>query len=340
MSTTKHRNRLNAVIAALALSAASAEAQVTTLRYASASPAKTVWAMQIERWVKAVDEESNGSLKIDAFINSQLGSEHDTVQQVARGRIDIGGFSLAAAALVVPELSLLFMPLFFQSQTELECVLDTALTQPVSEMLERKGLMFGGWGDNSAIDLIGKKAYASPADVSGIKAGTYGTKVGTIFWSSLGANPVATTITEVGSSLQTGLIDVFATSTTAYVGLGLNKIAPVLTRLEMSWLPNVGLMNKASYERLSPEQREALDRAARRYQPPQLRQEVRDFETMLRGVHEKGGGQIALITHEQRAQWRAAVAPLWPQMVKESGPAAQKFYALMEAGRKACEKRG
>ena len=53
--------------------------------------------MQTERFAKDVDEESKGEMKIQPFLASQLGSEQDTVQQVARGRIDMGGFSAGSA---------------------------------------------------------------------------------------------------------------------------------------------------------------------------------------------------------------------------------------------------
>ena len=38
--------------------------------------------------------------KIVPYINAQLGNEQDTMQQIARGRIDVGGFSVTAAALL------------------------------------------------------------------------------------------------------------------------------------------------------------------------------------------------------------------------------------------------
>ncbi len=57
--------------------------------------------MQLDRFVKDVDEESKGKIKINPFINAQLGNEQDTMQQTARGRIDLGGFSVAAAAALV-----------------------------------------------------------------------------------------------------------------------------------------------------------------------------------------------------------------------------------------------
>ena len=63
---------------ALAQSGLAAAQGAKELRYASSAPPNTVWAMQTERYVKLVDEASGGKLKINAFINSQLGSEQDT----------------------------------------------------------------------------------------------------------------------------------------------------------------------------------------------------------------------------------------------------------------------
>src|SRR5262245_33415742 len=84
--------------------ATGALAQPVELRYATSAPPKTVWEMQVVRFQKQVDEISKGTLKINAFLNSQLGSEQDTVAQVARGRIDMGGYSTTAGSLIVPEL--------------------------------------------------------------------------------------------------------------------------------------------------------------------------------------------------------------------------------------------
>ena len=79
-----------------------ATAQTVELRYATSAPPKTVWEMQVQRFQKQVDDGSKGTLKINAFLNSQLGSEQDTIAQVARGRIDMGGYSVTAGSLLVP----------------------------------------------------------------------------------------------------------------------------------------------------------------------------------------------------------------------------------------------
>jgi TRAP-type C4-dicarboxylate transport system substrate-binding protein len=310
------------------------------LRYTTSAPLKTPWMMQIERVHKAIEEESGGAVRIAVFPSSQLGSEQDTVQQVARGRIDMGSFSLANAALLVPEISLLSMPLYFKVPSEADCVLDTAITPAVSELFAAKGVQFLGWGEAGVLDLAGKRPFVAPGDLKGLKAGTQGTKMYAHFWSGLGANPTAMNNTEVASHFQTGLIDVAATVATLYVPAGIGKVAPVLTRLDLAPLPTVVLMNKATWDRLAPEQQQAMTRGRARVPAAQNRREIRDFEGRIRGMHEKAGGQVVQLTPEQRDEWRKAVAPMWPKMVRDAGPGGPKFFEQMEAGRKACEKRG
>src|SRR5262245_13324292 len=104
-------------------------------RYTSGAPPKTPWEMQINRFVADLDKESNGTMKLVPFINAQLGNEQDTMQQVARGRIDSGGFSLTAAALLAPELAVLNFPFLFASSAEQDCVLDNHLFKPARDKL-------------------------------------------------------------------------------------------------------------------------------------------------------------------------------------------------------------
>ena len=55
-------------------------------------------------------------------------------------------------------------------------------------------------------------------------------------------------------------------------------------------------------------------------------------------MHEKAGGQIVSVTAEQRAEWRKILEPVYPKMVKEVSAGSEKFFGLMSAGLKACQK--
>jgi TRAP-type C4-dicarboxylate transport system substrate-binding protein len=336
--------RWSVLLAAISLLAApgvtlAQDKKALELRYTSGAPPKgNPWAMQIERTVKDVDEESKGEIKIQTFLASQLGSEQDTVQQVARGRIDMGGFSSGSSALVVPEMTLLSMPFYFRDAAELDCVLDTAMLKPVTEAFAKKGVQFLGWTEIGSIDFFGKRPFVTPKDLNNAKAAIYANKTQVIFYGAMGANVNPLGLPEWIPAFQTGMADVVLTTITYGLPSGLTKVAPVVSRIGAIDSPGVNLMNKAVYDKLSKEQQAVFTRVSERNPAAKLRAEVRGFESTLFGMHEKAGGQIVVATQEQRELWRKATEPLYPQIVKETGGDAAAFFQAMEAGRKSCAK--
>ena len=308
------------------------------LRYSSgAPPSGNPWVTQINRFAKDVEEESKGEIKIQPFLASQLGSEQDTVQQVARGRIDMGGYSGGSAALIVPEIGLLLMPSYFKSAAEFDCVLDNHLFATVKDMFAKKGIQFMGFTEVGNIDLWGKKAYLSPKDLNGAKAASYANKTQQLFFTSMGANPNPLGLPEWIPAFQTGLAEVVFTPITYALPSGLTKVATVATRGFYD-SPGFTLMNKGIFDKLSKDHQEALVRATARHPSSKYRAEIRGFEGVLFGMHEKAGGQAVTLTPEQRTAWRTAMEPVYPQIVKETGGDAPAFFAKMEAGVKACAK--
>ena len=321
--------------------AGAAFAQATpavSLRYTTGAPAKTPWVTQLERFAKDVDEESKGAIKIEQFIAAQLGNEQDTIQQIARGRIDMGGFSTGAVALVLPELAVLGIPFLFKSNAEQDCVIDNHLSAPVAVGLAKKGIKFLGWTEVGTGDIIGKKPFVSPNDVNGLKAASASNKVSAAMWSALGANPNPIGITEISAAFQTGLVDVQSTVVTFYLPSGLNKIAPVLTRVALADAPGIIVINQAAWDKLTADQKSALEKATARRSADLLRQEIRGFEQVLRDLHVKGGGQVVDVTEAQREEWRKRIEPLWPAMIKDTGPEGEALYKFIESGKKACAK--
>jgi TRAP-type C4-dicarboxylate transport system substrate-binding protein len=329
-------------VAALSLAfagTAAAQDKVTELRYTTGAPEQTPWVNpQLRRFEKDVAEASGGKLKISSFVAAQLGNEQDTVQQVARGRIDMGGFSNGDVALLVPELSLLGLPFYFKNVAEQDCAVDK-MTKTVSDLLAKKGIKFLGWTEVGTADIVGKKPFLVPTDVKGLKAASASNKVSAMTWTTLGANPTPIGITEIASAFQTGLTDVNGTVVTFYLPSGLAKVAPVLSRVELSDAPGIILMNKAVFDKLLAADKTALEKATSMRTADQLRKEIRGFEETLRQMHVKAGGTIATPTPEQRELWRTALQPAWPKMVQEVGGDAPAFYKEMEAARAACDKK-
>jgi TRAP-type transport system periplasmic protein len=312
------------------------DAKPVELRYAAGAPQRSVWGMQVERFAKAVEEESKGSVKIVPFLGGQLGSDVEIIQQVARGRIDMAGVPVPFAALLVPELQLAALPTYFRNAEELDCVMDGGLMAEIEKRMAGKELKVMSWGETGALDLVGKRAFPSPADLAGLKAGTSGGRLGVLMWEAVKANPVTVQPPESTAAFQTGLIDVTATVAVFYVSSGMNKVAPVLTRADLFFIPSFNLMNRAAWDRLSPDQQAAIDRARRRTTVAQQRREVREFQAQMRQAHVAAGGQLVELDPAGREAYRRAMEPSWPAMVAAAGPEGASFFAAMDTGRKAC----
>jgi TRAP-type transport system periplasmic protein len=306
------------------------------LRYATSAPPKTVWEMQVVRFQKQVEEVSKGTLKINAFLNSQLGSEQDTIAQVARGRIDSGGYSITAGSLLVPEIALLNIPFLFKGQKEQDCVYDNHLTKLTQDMFAKKGVVMISWSEVGVADIIGKKPFIDPDELRGLKARSAPNKVAGFMWSQFGANPNPLPVTEWNSAFQTGLIDVADSAPTFYFFSGLSKLAPVVTMTQHQDQGGVALVNKEAYDKLTADQRKALDASNAMTPAAQLRAEVRGFEGKIREMHKAGGGTIVELTAEQRAKWRKGVEAAWPRMVAAVGGEANAYWKAIQDGIRAC----
>jgi TRAP-type C4-dicarboxylate transport system substrate-binding protein len=339
-----HRTiRTNSIAAALSaaalLLAPPAGAQgAKELRYASSAPPKSVWAMQTERFAKDVEETSKGKLKISAFIASQLGSEQDTIAQVARGRIDMGGYSITATSLLVPEIALLNIPFLFKDSAEIDCVLDNHLTAATQKLLAAKGVHMLAWTEVGNTDIVGKKPYVSPDDLRGTKSRSQPTKIGGIMWMHFGSNPNPLPVTEVASGFQTGLVEVGDSPITYYMFSGLAKIIPVITMTQHLDQAGTSIINKAIYDALPAEQKKALEDAALKAPASLMRKEIREFEGKLREKHKAEGGTLVELTAEQRAVWRKGIESSWPKMVEAVGGESGAYWQAIQAGIKACSK--
>jgi TRAP-type transport system periplasmic protein len=334
-----HITTAAAVAALLAVGLTAATAQTVEIKYASTAPPKTVWAMQVERFASIVTESSKGALKINAFLGGQLGNEQDTIQQVARGRIDMGGFSLTAGSLIVPELSLLSIPFLFKSAAEQDCVLDTASVLDYTEKgFASKGVHFLSWSEVGTTHFFGKKPVLTPEDIRGVKARSQPSKIGAYIWTTFGANPNPLPTSEWNSAMQTGLAEVADSGPTYYHFAGLGKISPVMTLSAHQDLAGLVVINKALYDKMTPDQKAALNESRKKAPDAQQRAEVRGFEEKILEMHKAGGGQVVPMSDAQREVWRKAMEPQFQKIVADVGGDSPRLWGLIQDALKTCRK--
>lgn len=304
------------------------------LRLASTAPAGSVWAKQLEFWAKNVEAETRGQTRLQLFVGSKLGPDTAVIQQIASGRIDMATMSLASASLLAPELLAVALPMQYRSAAEVDCVIDSGGAALMAERLARKGVHLLATSSAGTVQIVGRQPYREIADLAGLKAGTTGTKLGVLAWSALGANPVQVNAADQPTAFETGLIAVAMTAPTYYVGSGMNKLAPVLTVVDMYQLPSLAVINKRLWDSLSAEQRSAIERG--RAPPAVTRQESREAEERAIAAHVRAGGQVATLSEAQHEAMRARVTARHAEMLAETGADGAQLHARIEELRREC----
>lgn len=258
--------------AALALSAASAQAQ-TSIKLASAAQPGSVLIGFVDETVDKINKGSNGAIKAERLF---IGSEQEIISQVARGRLEMGSVSYTGASVLIPESAVLNTPYLWKSDGERDFVTDNYALPVLKKIYEAKGLVILGLGEVGWNDVVCKKACLTPADVKGMKVRISPAPSSKMFWSSLNANGVQMPLSELFPALQSGLVDGADLPFLYYITTPAVQSAPHYVLTRHLHHGSTFMMNKAVYDKLTPDQQKLVANA--RPDVARMRKEVPESE--------------------------------------------------------------
>ncbi|PID24070.1 TRAP transporter substrate-binding protein [Sporosarcina sp. P7] len=167
-----------------------------------------IWQGFSEILAKELDERSDGRMKLDIYPGGQLGPEADIVQQLENGSVDFALLTVPYLSSRIPELDAWNMPFLFESLQEALEAQDSESAQEMLGLLNDQGLLGMGYMPTGMHHLVLKNdPIKTTKDVKGLKLRFTGGPSVLEYWEKLGASPIAMGLSEVYSSLQTGVID-------------------------------------------------------------------------------------------------------------------------------------
>ena len=214
----------------------------------------------LEKWQELVEEKGDGSLKIELFPDSQLGSKSELIDTMLIGEPVI---TLADGAFYadygVKDFGILFGPYLFDSWEQCWTLIESDWYKSQSEKLEEKGLkiLVSNWmyGDRHTLTT---KLVESPSDLKGLKIRVPGNEIQSVGFDTLGATSTGMDLGEVYQSLQTKAIDGAENPVSTLYGRKLHEVAKYLlldghVKNFTTWVCSADF-----FERLTPEQQELL----------------------------------------------------------------------------------
>jgi tripartite ATP-independent transporter DctP family solute receptor len=212
---------------------------------------------------KLLSEWTNGRLTIKVYPGRQLGEEKDTIEQVTAGAIDLNRVNLAPLNSIVPETAIPALPYIFRSIEHMYKVMDGEIGQEILDAFEAHGMIGLCYYDSGARSFYNsKRPIKSPADMKGMKIRVQNSDLFVATMEALGANATPMEFGQVYEALKTGVIDGAENNWPSYESTRHFEVAKHYSLDQHSMSPEVLVMSKKSWNKLSKKDRDLVRKAA------------------------------------------------------------------------------
>lgn len=317
---------LAALLAGSTLAGAAAACEVT-LRSSDTHPDGYPTVAAVQEMGRILEEKTGGRLCVEVFHSAQLGEEKDTIEQTRFGVIDLNRISMAPFNGLIPETAIMSLPYLFRDVDHLHNVLDGPIGQQVLDLFTAQDLIGLAYYDPGARSFYNRvKPIKSIDDMKGLKFRVIQSDVFVDMVAALGANAVPMPYGEVYSAIETGVIDGAENNWPSYESSGHYEVAKYYTLDEHTMVPEVLVMSKTAFEKLSPEDQTAVREAAKASVPFNrekwaAREKESEAKVLAAGVE--------VVRDIDKAPFQAAMGPVYEKYA--STPEMKKLVEDIQA---------
>tara|TARA_R110002124_G_scaffold114535_29_gene269512 strand:+ start:11904 stop:12881 length:978 start_codon:yes stop_codon:yes gene_type:complete len=311
------------VAATLMVSTASAQ---TVLRSSDTHPDGYPTVEAVKYFGEKLSEATDGRYAVEVFHSAQLGEEKDTIEQTQFGVIDLNRISIGAFGTQVPAATVVQLPYIFRSVDHFHHVLDGPIGAEILAAFDAVDLKALAYYDGGARSFYNSgKPINAPADLEGMKLRVMGSDIFVDMVKALGGNATPMPYGEVYSGIQTGVIDGAENNYPSYDTAGHAEVAKYYSLDEHLMVPEVLVMSKMVWDKLSAEDQTAVMEAAKASVGKQ--RELWAAQELASKAKVEAGGSI--INEVDKAPFIAAMGPVYDKYVTD--PALKDLVARIQA---------
>jgi TRAP-type C4-dicarboxylate transport system substrate-binding protein len=303
---------LLAALALLLAGALPARAQVV-VKMATLAPDGSAYHLILKQMAEKWKTGTQGRVTVRLYPGSVAGDDTDVVRKMRLGSLNAGLLTSVGVAAVDPSVMALQVPMLYSSYEEVDHVL-SVYGPKLEASLASKGFIVLNWADAGWVRFFTKTPVKTPADLKPLKLFAWGNDTDALeIWKGAGFNPVPLPSTEISTALQTGLVSALPTTPTAAVLLQWYQHAKNLTDVKWALLLGATLVNRTTWDKISPEDqkvvRSAAVEAGARLRAESRAAEVRDIAAM-----QKRGLNVVPVDARTEGLWRAAAEAAYPKV--------------------------
>lgn len=287
-----------------------------TLRFSSHIPPNNQLFQSIMKpWLKMVNEESGGKIKIKLLLGGLLHGSKDGFKACAYNITDIthaypswhaGSFQLFHE---------LYLPYAFPNAFVGSMVSEELYPKYLKGEYEKMGVYLANVHTTSPYNLLAKKPIQTLEDIKGMKIRSGG-GISSDIIEALGAVPVFVTTAEIYNAFQRGIVDAVLLYDAGMVAFRLHEIGRYRIAINVGVMPTPYAMNRKKFDSMPPELKRILYRLMRKLSQLSA-MGYTNADEWARNIMKRKGIKTIHLDKVEYQRWQSALQKIWETFIDE-----------------------
>jgi tripartite ATP-independent transporter DctP family solute receptor len=323
------RNSIAALAAALGFSAVDAQ---TVLKFSHTDQPGGARNAAALMFAKSVETYTQGRYKVQVYPAGQLANDPKAVEQLQLGGIDFTVSSTGTYATHLAPLNLTMLPYLVESYEQGWKLYDESKwMKDQFDKAPAKGFRFLATWEAGFRNMTTREPLPSPAAAKGMKLRTFPNEMMRWTLESMGFGIQIMPLPEVYLAIQQGVVAGQENPTDTIFANKFYEVAPNITLTRHVYSPIPLAISEKTWQKLSPDDRKAITRAAQETAGWIRKEIVASEERQLKEM----GGKGAKVARPDLAAFRSSVQPVYAKAKEKYGADADAVLADADAVRKA-----
>ena len=302
-------------------------AEAVIVKLATVAPEGSSWMTEMRKGAEEIKRRTDGRVAIKFFGGGVMGNDNSVLRKIRAGQLHGGAFTSGGLSEVCPSLQVYGLPLVFRSYTEVDYV-RSRMDPLLLADLEKAGFVSFGLAGGGFAMLMSRDPIASLEDMKKktiwIPADD---RISEVTMKYLGLSPVSLPLTDVLTGLQTGLLDVVATSPVGAIAFQWHVKTRYITDTPLAYLFATLVIDKKVFNAFSPADQQVVREVRGKIYKGFEQQNRIDDQAAAKALT-KQGMQTLTPAKAELAQWQAKAEEVNAMLEKEGAFPAPLYKQL------------
>ncbi|GAK12062.1 LOW QUALITY PROTEIN: TRAP-type C4-dicarboxylate transport system, periplasmic component [Geomicrobium sp. JCM 19039] len=299
------------------------------MRIGNATPDDRSLSQAMFAFADQVEEETNGSIKVDVFTNSQLGGDRELLEGMQLNTVQGATISTGPIAQFSDSFHVFDLPFLFAEEESAYRVLDSEIGENVLAELEQENIIGLNFWENGFRMLSNNvREVETLEDIRGLDIRTLENRIHMQIWTELGANPVPINYGELYIAMEQGRVNGQENPVGNVVNSHFYEVQNFLTETNHIYNASPFMVSKPFWDSLTDEERDIIANASEEIMHEQREANQQEAADGIAFVKDQGM-TVTELSDDEFERLRDAVDPVYERFRETYG--GEVLDAIMDA---------